>query len=48
MCDGISYIFMFLSIATSNMVATSLAKQVSFFLLFKCIMLYVKLSKAVF
>ncbi|KAL9333303.1 hypothetical protein Peur_073442 [Populus x canadensis] len=27
MCDGMSYIFMFLSIATSNMVATSLAKQ---------------------
>lgn len=27
LCDGMSYIFMFLSIATSNMVATSLAKQ---------------------
>lgn len=28
-CDNLSYIFMFLSIATSNMVATSLAKKVS-------------------
>lgn len=27
-CDNLSYIFMFLSIATSNMVATSLAKKV--------------------
>ncbi|KAJ4839415.1 Protein DETOXIFICATION 46, chloroplastic [Turnera subulata] len=27
LCDGMSYTFMFLSIATSNMVATSLAKQ---------------------
>lgn len=27
LCDGMSYIFMFLSIATSNMVATSLAKE---------------------
>ena len=30
-CDYLTYVFMFLSIATSNMVATSLAKQVSFF-----------------
>ncbi|XP_044488721.1 protein DETOXIFICATION 46, chloroplastic-like isoform X2 [Mangifera indica] len=28
LCDNISYIFMFLSISTSNMVATSLTKQV--------------------
>lgn len=28
-CDNLSYIFMFLSIATSNMVATSLAGKVS-------------------
>ncbi|GFY94443.1 MATE efflux family protein [Actinidia rufa] len=28
LCDYLSYVFMFLSIATSNMVATSLAKQV--------------------
>lgn len=27
-CDYLSYIFMFLSVATSNMVATSLAKKV--------------------
>ncbi|KAF5443874.1 hypothetical protein F2P56_036397 [Juglans regia] len=27
MCDSLSYVFMFLSIATSNMVATSLAKK---------------------
>ena len=27
-CDYMSYVFMFLSIATSNMVATALAKQV--------------------
>lgn len=31
MCDYLTYVFMFLSIATSNMVATSLARQVSFF-----------------
>lgn len=30
-CDNLSYIFMFLSIATSNMVATSLAKKVRHF-----------------
>lgn len=30
-CDNTSYIFMFLSIATSNLVATSLARQVIFF-----------------
>ena len=30
MCDNMSYVFMFLSIATSNMVATSLARGVSF------------------
>lgn len=29
-CDYLSYSFMFLSIATSNMVATALARQVSF------------------
>lgn len=29
MCDYMSYVFMFLSIATSNMVATSIAKEVS-------------------
>lgn len=29
-CDYLSYSFMFLSIATSNMVATALAKQVFF------------------
>ena len=29
-CDYMGYIFMFLSIATSNMVATSLARRVSF------------------
>ena len=29
-CDYLSYTFMFLSIATSNMVATALARQVSF------------------
>jgi hypothetical protein len=28
-CDYLGYLFMFLSIATSNMVATALAKQVS-------------------
>ena len=27
-CDNLCYIFMFLSIATSNMVATALAKKV--------------------
>lgn len=27
-CDYTSYVFMFLSIATSNLVATSLARQV--------------------
>ncbi|CAK7329627.1 unnamed protein product [Dovyalis caffra] len=27
LCDGMSYLFMFLSIATSNMIATSLAEQ---------------------
>ena len=30
--DNTSYVFMFLSIATSNLVATSLARQVSFFI----------------
>lgn len=30
MCDSLSYVFMFLSVATSNMVATALAKGVSF------------------
>ena len=30
-CDYMSYSFMFLSVATSNMVATALARQVSFF-----------------
>lgn len=30
LCDHMSYVFMFLSVATSNMVATSLAKQVIF------------------
>ncbi|KAK2630996.1 hypothetical protein EUGRSUZ_L03585 [Eucalyptus grandis] len=30
LCDHMSYVFMFLSIATSNMVATSLARQVIF------------------
>lgn len=29
MCDNIGFLFMFLSIATSNMVATSLARRVS-------------------
>lgn len=29
-CDNMNLLFMFLSIATSNMVASSLAKQVSF------------------
>lgn len=28
-CDYMSYVFMFLSVATSNMVATSIARQVS-------------------
>lgn len=28
-CDNTSYVFMFLSIATSNFVATALAKEVS-------------------
>lgn len=35
LCDHMSYVFMFLSVATSNMVATSLAKQVIYFLLFQ-------------
>lgn len=30
LCDYMGYGFMFLSVATSNLVATSLAKQVSF------------------
>lgn len=30
LCDYASYVFMFLSIATSNMVATALARQVSY------------------
>lgn len=31
LCDYASYVFMFLSIATSNMVATALARKVRFF-----------------
>ncbi|MBA0683045.1 hypothetical protein Goari_024722 [Gossypium aridum] len=31
LCDYMSYVFMFLSVATSNMVATSLAREVSVF-----------------
>jgi len=31
-CDYMSYVFMFLSVATSNMVATALAKQVILFI----------------
>lgn len=43
-CDYMSYVFMFLSIATSNMVATSLARQVSLLsdwkvLLFFCVII---------
>lgn len=30
LCDDVNYIFMFLSIATSNLVATSLARKVRF------------------
>lgn len=32
-CDYMSYVFMFLSVATSNMVATSLARRVSFLII---------------
>ncbi|CAN0891369.1 Protein DETOXIFICATION 46, chloroplastic [Linum grandiflorum] len=38
LCDNMSYVFMFLSIATSNMVATSLAKEVGFLSFLVCVM----------
>jgi len=45
LCDHMSYVFMFLSVATSNMVATSLAKQVIYFLLFQLCFLLLLMSK---
>lgn len=38
-CDYMSYVFMFLSVATSNMVATALAKQVILFVYFTLILM---------
>jgi hypothetical protein len=40
-CDNMNLLFMFLSIATSNMVATSLAKRVSFSKLLRGISVFV-------
>lgn len=49
LCDHMSYVFMFLSVATSNMVATSLAKQVIYFLLFQLsLLLNVETSQMLF
>lgn len=36
LCDDLGYVFMFLSIATSNLVATALAGQVSLFKAYLC------------
>lgn len=45
LCDHMSYVFMFLSVATSNMVATALAKQVISLLLFQSCLVFFLCSK---
>lgn len=55
-CDNASYVFMFLSIATSNLVATSLARKVCIWVLLilnldrigmmKCEVYFIQLSGA--
>ncbi|CAL5385595.1 unnamed protein product [Camellia sinensis] len=46
LCDNMSYVFMFLSIATSNMVATSLAKRGFNFTPWYCLFVYSSASVA--